>query len=277
MPTVRLTLALADDARDPLVAELSDLGFDAFEDTDDALLAYGPARVWTDTARESVAGWLDAVGAPPALEEVIPDQNWNAAWEATIQPLAVGRFVVAPTWAQTPDLDGRTRLTIDPKMAFGTGYHETTRIVLRLLPDAVGAMPMPTILDVGTGTGVLALAALKLNAEATAVGVDVDPRSATNAAENAALNGVASRFEVREGSLGVVPERGFGLVVANIIRSIVEPMFPDLVALRAPGAPLVVSGLLASERDATVARLAELGMTLGAEATENEWWGGVFG
>lgn len=276
MSTVRLTLTLADGHRDALVAELSDLGFDAFEDTDGALLAYAPARVWTDTARETVERWLGAVGAPPLLEEVLAEQNWNATWEASIQPLAVGAFVVAPTWAEAPDLGGRTRLTIDPKMAFGTGYHETTRIVLRLLPGAVGAMPVPSVLDVGTGTGVLAIAALKLRAEATAIGVDIDPWSAANATENAALNGVAERFAVREGSVEAVPEAGFGLVVANIIRSIVEPMYAALVAKRAPGAPLVLSGLLASERDGAVARLADLGLALSEETSENEWWGGVF-
>lgn len=279
MPTVRLHLLVPGAPREPLVAELSDLGFDAFEETDDALLAYAPARVWDDLAREQVAAWLDALGAPPAEVTVLEDQNWNATWEATIQPLAVGAFVVAPTWAELPDLAGRELLLIDPKMAFGTGYHETTRIVLRLLPDAVAAMPggAPTVLDVGTGTGVLALGALRLDPAATALGVDIDPWSTTNATENAILNGVADRFAVREGSIDGVLEDGFGLVVANIIRSILAPMIPALVAKRAPGAPLVLSGLLVAERDGVVATLAELGMALRAEATENEWWGGVFG
>ena len=279
MPTVCLRLPVPGAHREPLVAELSDLGFDAFEETDDALVAYGPARVWDGPAREQVDAWLEALGVPPVEAEVLEDRNWNAAWEATIQPLAVGRFVVAPTWAELPDLAGRALLRIDPKMAFGTGYHETTRIVLRLLPGAVAAMPgrAPAVLDVGTGTGVLALGALRLRPDARALGVDIDPWSAANATENAALNGLAGRFEVREGSLDVVPEDGFGLVVANIIRSILEPMYAALVAKRAPGAPLVLSGLLAAERDGAVAALAALGMALRAEAAENEWWGGVFG
>ena len=277
MPTVRLTLAVPGAARDAWVAELSDLGFDAFEDTDAALLAYAPAAAWTDTARQAVRQGLRAAGLPPAQETVLPDRNWNEAWEATIQPLTVGAFVVAPTWAELPALGGRALLRIDPKMAFGTGYHETTRIVLRLLPGAVASMPAPTVLDVGTGTGVLALGALRLAPAATALGVDIDPWSATNATENAALNGAADRFTVREGSLDVVPEDGFGLVVANMIRSILSPMLPDLVARRAPGAPLVVSGLLATERDEAVATLAGLGLELRDEGAENEWWGGTFG
>ena len=189
-------------------------------------------------------------------------------------PIDVGPFVVAPTWAELgPGVAPEAVLRIDPKMAFGTGYHETTRIVLRLLADAVpeGAR----VLDVGTGTGVLAIAALRLGAT-SALGVDVDPWSVTNGQENASLNGVADRFEVREGSVEVVPEGGFGLVVANIIRSILEPMLPALVAKAAPGAPVVLSGLLREERDRVVDVMADLGCTLRTEETENEWWGAVW-
>lgn len=273
--TLRLSLpAPADGDREPLLADLADLGFDAFEEPDDALVAYMPAPRWDGAARETVAALLRRRGLDDAemAEEVVPDQDWNAAWEASLEPVSAGPFVVAPTWAELPPgTDPAVALRIDPKMAFGTGYHETTRICLRLLADAVpdGA----TVLDVGTGTGLLAIAALRLGAS-SAVGVDVDPWSVTNGRENAERNGVADRLEVREGSLEVVPEGPFGLVVANIIRSILEPMLP-LVAEKAAG-PVVLSGLLATERDRIVGVMAGLGFTLGEEASENEWWGGVW-
>ena len=156
--------------------------------------------------------------------------------------------MIAPSWAGVgPEHNGQMRLTIDPKMAFGTGYHESTRLVLRLLPDVV--LPGARVLDVGTGTGVLAIAALALGAQ-SAVGVDIDPWSVTNGTENATLNGVKDRFEVREGSLDVVPESAFDLVVANIIRSVLVPMLPDLVSKMAPRTPVVFAGLLGTERDA---------------------------
>lgn len=272
--TIRLSLAAPDDVREPLVAALADLGFDAFEDTPDALVAYAPAPRWDGPTTEAVHGLADAFGlaAGAVAAETIADQDWNATWEASLQPVTAGPFVVAPTWTDVPDSEAVV-LRIDPKMAFGTGYHETTRICLRLLAGAI--QPDDAVLDVGTGTGVLAIAALRLGA-ASAVGVDVDPWSVTNGRENADRNGVGERFEVREGSVEVVPEVGFDVVVCNVIRSIMEPMLADLLRLSA-GGTLVLSGLLTTERDRVVERLAEAGRVLGEEAAENEWWGGVFG
>ncbi len=274
--TLRLTLALPDDVREPLIADLADLGFDAFEETAEAVVAYAPAPRWDGTAREAVAALLRQYGldGDALAEEVVPDRDWNAQWEASLAPIEAGPFVVAPSWTEVPpDLAAARVLRIDPKMAFGTGYHETTRIVLRLLADVVPQGGR--VLDVGTGTGVLAIAALRLGA-AWAVGVDVDPWSVTNGRDNAALNGVGDAFDVREGSVEVVPETEFDLVVANIIRSILEPLLPLLADKATSQAPLVLSGLLTTERDHTIGVLDGLGYGVRAEASENEWWGGVW-
>ena len=272
--TLRLSVPVDGHAREALVADLADLGFDAFEETPDGLVAYAPASRWDGPTQEAVARLADALGAGLVDAEVVADRDWNAQWEASLQPIEAGPFVVAPSWtAVPPGLSGRTVLRIDPKMAFGTGYHETTRLVLRLLADVVPRDGR--VLDVGTGTGVLAIAALRLGAR-SALGVDIDPWSVTNGRDNAALNGVADAFEVREGSLDVVPETGFDLVVANMIRSILDPMLPGLVSRATTGACVVLSGLLVTEREHAVDVMNELGMQLGEERTENEWWGGVF-
>lgn len=272
--TVRLTFALAPDAREIVVAELAEAGFDAFEEAPGALVAYVPEPTWAaGPARAAVDRVRALVGAPPPEATRIEDQNWNAVWEATVRPMAVGPVVIAPTWAEPPEAwAGRPLLRIDPKMAFGTGYHATTRICLRLLDGRVPARGR--VLDVGTGTGVLALAALRLGA-ASAVGVDIDPWSVENARDNAALNGLADRLDVRDGSADDVPERGFDLVCANIVRAVLVPMLPALAARRAPGAPVVVSGLLTGERDRFASALAAAGLALAAEEAEGEWWGCV--
>ena len=268
--TLRLTLDVPADARDLLVADLSDLGFDAFEDSDAGLVAYAPAVRWDATTQEAVARHLDAAGGVGWEAATVEDQDWNATWEASLRPVVAGPFVVAPSWTDVgPEHDGQTVLRIDPKMAFGTGYHESTRLVLRLLPDVV--LPGARVLDVGTGTGVLSIAALALGA-GSAVGVDIDPWSAVNGAENAVRNGVEDRFDVREGSLDVVPETGFDLVVANIIRSVLVPMLPDLTSKAAPSAPIIFAGLLLTERDPFLDAAGGVGLSLEHERSENEWW-----
>ena len=272
--TVTLAVALPDDYHELLIAELADLGFDAFEREDGAVLAYGPPAAWTGVAREAVMDWLRARGLPEQVEErTVPAENWNARWEATIQPLPVGRFVIAPTWAEVPpEHAGKTLLRIDPKMSFGTGYHESTRLALRFLPGLVGRMPGgERVLDAGTGTGVLAIAALRLGAR-EAVGFDVDPWSVENAVENASLNDVEDRLDVREGGLEVVPERGFDVVLANIQLDVLRGLVPLLAEKLAAGGRLVLAGLLTEQRAPMLDAAAAAGLTLYDEATENDWW-----
>jgi ribosomal protein L11 methyltransferase len=274
MPTLALTVRLPERYHEFLIAELSDLGFTAFEEGTEAITAYGPAERWDDVGRQQVEGWLYGHGLPIELsEEVAPEENWNARWEASIEPLPVGRFLIKPTWHPVPpEHADKVILEIDPKMAFGTGYHPSTRMALRFLPGIVqeGAR----VLDAGTGTGVLALAALKLGAD-HAIGFDIDPWASVNAAENAERNGLAERFEVREGSLEVVPERGFDLVLANINRNTLIDMLPVLAEWTVPGGYIVLAGLLREDRRAVLAAAEAAGLSLYDEASEAEWWSAV--
>lgn len=274
MKTVELALAVPDRYHEFLIAELADLDFESFATGDDQLTAYVPASRWSQVSREHVERWLRAHDLPDQFgERVVPDENWNARWEETIQPVAVGRFLIRPTWAETPpEYADRVMLEIDPKMSFGTGYHESTRLALGFVPGLVRGDER--VLDAGTGTGVLAIAALKLGAE-SALGFDIDPWSITNATENALLNGVADRFEVREGSLDVVPEADFDLVFANINRNVLLDLMPGFAAKLVTSGRLVLAGLLQTDREVTVESTRAVGLALYDEATEGEWWSAV--
>lgn len=274
MKTVELVLSVPDRYHEFLIAELSDLDFESFTAEDDRLTAYAPASRWDHVAREQLERWLRMHGLSERFgERIVPEENWNARWEETIRPLAVGRFLIRPTWASTPpEHADKVLLEIDPKMSFGTGYHESTRLVLRFLPALV--LGGERVLDAGTGTGVLAIAALKLGAE-SAVGFDIDPWAQVNAVENALLNGVGESFEVREGSLDTVPEDGFDLVLANINRNALLDMLPGLAAKLADGGRLVLAGLLQTDREAMREAIRGAGVALYDEATEGEWWSAI--
>jgi ribosomal protein L11 methyltransferase len=153
-------------------------------------------------------------------------------------------------------------------MSFGTGYHETTRLMLGLLERHITSGAR--VLDAGTGTGVLAIAALKLGAS-SALGFDIDEWSYANALENARLNDVSGLFTVRQCDLPSVTESGFDLIAANIQKNVIEEMLPGLISRLAPGGTLLASGLLAGDRDAMVATLMRAGLALEDERREGEW------
>lgn len=271
MDTVELKVYVRDEWQEFLIAELGDLDFDVFRQDVAAVKAYIPAARWNDVKREHVEQWLRSHGlTAPVEESVIRAQNWNERWEETIKPIGVGPFLVKPTWAAVPRKHRRKiLLEIDPKMSFGTGYHASTRLALRFLPDLVRAGDR--VLDAGAGTGILAIAAVKLGAT-QAVAFDNDPWSQQNAVENFYLNKVEDKIAFRSGSIDQVPEDHFDLILANINRTVLLVMLPDFAQKTKPGGRIVLAGLLRRDRDRMLSVAAEHGLAAVMEAAEGAWW-----
>ncbi|MDX1639818.1 MAG: 50S ribosomal protein L11 methyltransferase, partial [Balneolaceae bacterium] len=156
-----------------------------------------------------------------------------------------------------------------PKMAFGTGYHETTRLMLHLLPDVIEKGSW--VLDAGTGTGVLAIGAVKLGAS-NVFAFDIDDWSITNALENAYINQVDSEVEIRKGSIEVVPGNSlYDAVLANINRNTIIELLPDLTRHVKPGGCLLLSGLLISDRQHVLDQEPLNPFRLVQSRRENDW------
>ncbi len=274
-PTLELTLHVPEALHDRLIGGLEDFGFEAFLQEDDRLKAYLPAPQWDARRRARVAAWLRTLGIEARPEErIIEPEDWNRRWERSIRPIAVGPFLVRPTWAEAPPEHAeKIPLVIDPKMSFGTGYHESTRLVLRFLPALVRGGER--VLDAGAGTGILAIAAVKLGA-AEALAFDVDAWTVDNAAENFRLNAVADRITFRLGAIEVIPETGFDLVLANINRNVLLDLLPAFAGKTRAGGHVVLAGLLRTDRARILDAAAPLGLTLHREAEEGEWWSVVF-
>ncbi|MBD3615613.1 MAG: 50S ribosomal protein L11 methyltransferase [Gracilimonas sp.] len=244
MEYVELRISLKDDFHELLIAELFDLDFEGFEQEDDMLVATIPSKRFDDSKREDIEQKLMIFGLGTVIlsEKVIPPQNWNEEWERTIQPQTIGQFYVHPTWSGTGgELGDKIELMIDPKMAFGTGYHATTQVMLEWLPEVISKGDK--VLDAGTGTGILAIAALKVGAD-SAFGFDVDEWSETNARENILLNDVGN-FQVKLGSTEVIPKgEKYDVILANINRNALIELLPELVIHLGEGGKIVLSGLL---------------------------------
>ena len=270
-PTVELLIAVDPSYQDRLVAELDRLGFEAYLQDDEEIRAYIPSSRWSATLNTQVRRLLSKIGLPPdARITVIPPQNWNQRWEDTIEPVAVGVFIVTPSWHRDQSRElGLIPLEIDPKMSFGTGYHATTRLILHMLPSVVRGGER--VLDAGTGTGILAIAAARLGASFV-VGVDIDPWSERNALENCDRNGVADVVRIRLCDVEAVEETAFDVILANIQLDVIVRSFASLRSRLVTGGRILVSGILRSQAHELARFVESMDMHVEDSRVEGDWW-----
>jgi ribosomal protein L11 methyltransferase len=233
-----------------------------------ALLLYAD-----DAALPEILAALAAFGSEGlAIGEAVrePAIEWSEEWKRGLGPIVISpRLLVRPPFAATPPEFAGIALVIDPGQAFGTGGHATTRLALAgldALPDA--ALDGAHVLDVGCGSGVLALAALALGA-GHADGCDLDPLATEAAQVAASENGFAARAHWFTGSTSEL-RGGYDGIVANLLRTEMQPLLADFARLAKAGAWLVLAGLLISEREQMLAALAALGFRVTAEREETD-------
>jgi ribosomal protein L11 methyltransferase len=260
---------------DHLIGILGQIGFEGFWEDEGCLKAYMRADRWSMEMAAEVETTIAMLArssqtpAPRLAVETIADRNWNEEWEKTIHPIEVtDRIVIRPSWHTYTASLGQIVLTIDPKMSFGTGYHESTRLVLRLMEPRIRSGMR--VLDVGTGTGVLAIAAVRLGAE-TAVALDTDEWACHNALENISTNGVADRIVVLHSTITEVRNTRFDFILANIQRTIILEILADLQRRLHPQGEMILSGLLVEEEAEIETALAAHHLHVNDKKTENEW------
>lgn len=239
----KYTLRTAPDTIEILLAYLSGAPFDTFEESPEGLAAYLPGAE-SENAAEALLDELRTRFDFTWEKEFLPAQNWNQIWESNFQPVIVEDFCAVRAGFHAPIPGVRHELLIEPKMAFGTGHHETTWMCLRALRQLPcrGAQ----LLDYGCGTGVLAILAAKLGAAAVEA-VDIEEESFRNTLENSAANGVADRITARWGALEAVQGAAFNGIMANINRNVILDSLPQLFQRLAPGGWLLVSGILVQD------------------------------
>ncbi|MCR5347591.1 MAG: 50S ribosomal protein L11 methyltransferase [Fretibacterium sp.] len=200
------------------------------------------------------------------------NQSWSTQHLESFPPVNVGRSltVMAP-WHKNKAEDGRIPIYIYPSSAFGTGYHESTRIALELLEDAV--RQGDTILDVGTGTGILFIAALKLGAS-HAVARDLDPTTLDEVRRNMNLNAISANVcDIDVGNLLNGVEIQANVLTANILLTPNLTMLPDVKRVLKPKGCAVFSGMTEMERGVFLSALSTSGLTVERELRAGDWWG----
>lgn len=263
-------------ARELLSAAACEAGFEAFEDTDNGIAGYVQRPLYDKEALDAaIADYMPEGTQVTYNIEEVPDQDWNQDWEDQgFEPIGVSDHLVIYD-AKHTDMsmfagdDGVMRIFIEARNAFGTGTHQTTRMILRRLlgMDLTGK----SVLDCGCGTGILGIVASRLGANRV-LGYDIDEWSSENAKHNAALNGVEN-LDVLLGDASVLDgvKEEFDVVIANINRNI---LLNDMTAFRShlkTGGRLILSGFYETDVPMLEQAAQSNGLTIIDVVTDGEW------
>ena len=202
--------------------------------------------------------------------EGVSEDDWAESWKQYYKPIPLGRVTVVPAWEKYEAKEGEILVRMDPGMAFGTGTHETTRLVMRIMQDELRGGER--VLDVGTGSGILSICASKLGA-ASCNAYDIDPVAVKVARENAKDDGCDNiTVGVSDLLAGVDLSGGkYNFCVANIVADIIIRMMPDISDYLEVGAPLILSGIIAPRADEVREAVRAAGFEIVREEQENDW------
>jgi ribosomal protein L11 methyltransferase len=207
-------------------------------------------------------------------ENIYENKNWNEEWEQSINIIEVSdKIVIKPTFRDYNAKPGQIVLIIDPKMSFGTGEHQTTKLVLMLLEKYVS--PGARVLDVGSGSGILAITSVKLGAQ-HATAIDIDDWCYNNAIENSKLNKVDNAIDVIQGEITDIKESDFDLILANIQKNILLDIAPEIHSRLKSGGIIILSGLLDYDEADIQNDFSALGLSFLETKTLDSWIALVF-
>ncbi len=271
---IELTIDLAPEKIEPCIGLLSSEGIEYFQEEENRVFAYLPEDKWSNEKEQAVLMLLEqAFGSTPRLSvRRMADRNWNAEWEAHLQPVVVSDRIVIVQKNKTFDRKpGQIVIEINPKMSFGTGYHATTRLMLRQMEEM--DLTDRKILDIGTGTGVLAIASRKLGNRLPILAVDNNDWAAENARENVIENHADNiRVEMldAEDDLAEILGERYDLILANINRNVIDRILPA-IKNRAPESGILISGIMIYDETWLKKLLKTLGYKSIRTIYEDEW------
>jgi ribosomal protein L11 methyltransferase len=200
----------------------------------------------------------------------VREEDWADNWKKFFKPMPIGeKLWICPTWEEAPPADGRALLHIDPGMAFGTGGHETTRLVLETLEKHINGGE--TMLDVGCGSGILSIAAL-LHGVASVVGVDIDALAVKTAVENGEINHFCPpRYTIYQGDLVEKITGQYHIVVANIVADAIIGLSGGIKPFLKPDGVYITSGIIDSREQDVMTALDQCGFSV-IERHESGGW-----
>ena len=258
--------------KDMFMELLGSIGFDSFMDTDEGFEAYCQEPALNEEELNDIMQMEQFANVKLLKKELIPDQDWNATWEASYEPVIINEFCRIRAPFHKVEGYYKYYLIIEHKMSFGTAHHETTSQIIELMlqSDFTGL----NLLDMGSGTGVLAILAKKLGS-ATTVAIDNDEWAYRNALDNIRLND-ENDIIVELGDANSLNDRQFDVILANINRNILLRDMKEYVKCLVNGGKIFFSGFYEEDLVLITKEAERLGLTYSNHVTKNNWTAAVF-
>lgn len=263
---LNFTIAPLEPAREILIAELSEKGFESFVETEVGMLAYILENAFSETLVQETNILQNPDFQFDWSVKEIEQQNWNAEWERNFHPIKVdGSCMVRAPFH--PKENVAFDIVIEPKMSFGTGHHETTHMMLQQILEH--DFENKSVLDMGCGTGVLAILA-EMNGATKIDAIDIDEWCFENAKENILRNG-CKNISVFQGDAKLIKDKNYDVIIANINRNILLKDIPTYANALNHGGFLFLSGFYFEDLTAINSRCKELGLEFDKNLEKNRW------
>ena len=254
-----------------VTAEISELPFESFSTEGEVLKCYIQKELYDAQVLKVLLSGLDYLDCKvDYTANLMPAVNWNAVWESQFTPIVVdGKCTIKASFHEGLKKT-RFNITIDPKMAFGTGHHQTTYMMCRALLQNEEAVRGKVVMDMGCGTAVLAILAAKMKASQV-YGIDIDAVAAISAYDNARLNRVSTRIETYCGDASLLQRNTYDVFLANINRNILLQDIPTYAACIRKGGLLFVSGFYLEDMPMIVGMATSVGLNYVSHDTVDNW------
>jgi len=271
-----ISVQINESYQDLLIGQVALVGFNGFVQEKKFLSCFIPAKIWTPTRRANFQTTLERFKLEfPSIDlsfksKLLHEENWNRMWENQTGIVeATPHIIIKPSWKRLLKKHrNKIVLHIDPKMSFGTGHHETTRLSLRLLEQFL--QPKTKVLDFGCGTGVLGIACIKLGAKSV-IAIDNDPWAIENTRENIRRNNIQRQMKVRLGSVSAIPRLKYDLIAANIDYRTISRFIKSIVGRTRKRGTIILSGILTTDISDLLPLFQKNSLVPMKLDAENEW------
>lgn len=259
----KICITASEEEQDLIIALLSADGYDGFEQDQFGLKIYKKETEFEEVGLKELSEQLSFT----YKMKLIPDQNWNALWESNFKPIQINNFCAIRADFHPANTAVQHEILIHPKMAFGTGHHETTYLMMSVMESL--AIQNKKVLDYGCGTGILAILAAKLEADSIQA-IDIDPLSYENTLENIDKN-QSKGIQVLLGELDKITDDNFDIILANINRGVIIDNLSTLFSKTKSDGTVLISGILLSDEVLLTSHIKDAGFVIVETFYKGEW------